>query len=98
MNKTLIAACAAGLVLSLSLAGCKPESSRCSTGLASPAVTHASPRGTLRRLTCTSNELADPEAAELPPRGPVQRVLASVFAVRNRRRRTPAEAVEALEG
>jgi hypothetical protein len=40
-----------------------------------------------------------PDAAELPPRGPARRVLrALALAARNRRRREPAEALEALEG
>jgi Peptidase family M28 len=40
-----------------------------------------------------------PDVSELPPRGPVRRVLRGVYlAVHNRRRQTPAEAPEALEG
>ena len=40
-----------------------------------------------------------PDAAELPPRGPARRVLRSgVLAVRKRRKREPAQALEALEG
>jgi hypothetical protein len=40
-----------------------------------------------------------PAAAELPPGGPVRRVVrGSVLAVRNRGRRGPERALEALEG